>query len=87
MGERDKPHSCRHEPSAQGRLLPLHHGDEELDGEVDDDHAEGGWSPPEVDSGSVSPLRSSPVAAFCLYVSGFVFLRRLPSKIVGGPFM
>ena len=24
------------------------------------------WSPPEVDSGSVSPLRSSPAAAFCL---------------------
>ena len=41
MGERDKPHSYR----GRGRLLPFHHGDEELDGEVDDDHARGGVEP------------------------------------------
>ena len=28
------------------------------------------------DSGGVSPLRSSPAAAFCLLFLGFVFLRR-----------
>ena len=72
-------------PQPRGRLLPFHHGDEELDGEVDDDHAGGGWSPPEVDPGSVSPLRSSPAAALCLSVSGFAFLRRLLWKNVGGP--
>ena len=55
--------------------------------DVDDDHAGGGWSPPEVDSGGVPPLRSSPAAAFCLSVSGFVFLRRLLSKNVGGHFI
>ena len=53
--------------------------------EVDDEHTGGGWSPPEVDSGGVSPLRSSPAAALCLYVSGFAFLRRLLWKNVGGP--
>ena len=53
--------------------------------DVDDVHAGGGWSPPEVDFGGVSPLRSSPTAAFCLSVSGFVFLRRLLWKNVGGP--
>ena len=35
------------------------------------------------DSSGVSPLRSSPVAAFCLSISGFVFLRRLPLENVG----
>ena len=44
--------------------------------DVDDEQAGGGWSPPEVDSDGVSHLRSSPAAAFCLSVSGFVFLRR-----------
>ena len=29
----------------RGRLLPFHHGDEELDGEVDDDHVGGGVEP------------------------------------------
>ena len=36
----------------------------------------------EGDSGGVSPLRSSPVAAFCLSVSGF--LRRLLAKLLVG---
>ena len=79
-------------PQPRGRLLPLHHGDEELYGDdlavdVDDEHAGGGWSPPEVDSGGISPLRSSPMAAFCLSVSGFVFLRRPLAKLLGGLFM
>ena len=55
--------------------------------DVDDDHAGGGWSPPELDFGGVSPLRSSPAAAFCLSVSGFVFLRRLLAKLLGGLFI
>ena len=55
--------------------------------DVDDEHAGGGWSPPEVDSGGVSPLRSSPAAAFCLSVSGFVFLHRPLAKLLGGLFI
>ena len=39
------------------------------------------------DFGRVSPLRSSPAAAFCLSVSGFVFLHRLPAKLLGGLFI
>ena len=39
------------------------------------------------DSGGVSPLRSSPAAAFCLSISGFVFLRRLSLENVGGLFI
>ena len=39
------------------------------------------------DSGGVSPLRSSPAAAFCLSVSGFVFLHRLPLENIGGLFL
>ena len=39
------------------------------------------------DSGGVPPLRSSPAAAFCLSVSGFMFLRRLPLENVEGPFI
>ena len=83
-------------PQPRGRLLPLHHGDggdvvggdgDDLAVDVDDDHAGGGWSPPEVDSGGVSPLRSSPAVAFCLPVSGFVFLRRPPLENVGGLFI
>ena len=54
--------------------------------DVDDDHVGGGWSPPEVDSSGVSPLRSSPAAAFCLFVSGFMFLRRLLLKNAGDYF-
>ena len=52
--------------------------------EVDDEHAGRGWSPPKVDSDGVSPLRSSPAAAFCLSVSGFVFLCHLLAKLLGG---
>ena len=37
MGERDKPHSYRHEPLDRGKLLTHGHGDEELDGEVDEE--------------------------------------------------
>ena len=55
--------------------------------DVDDDHAGGGWNPPEVDSGGVSPLRSSSVAAFCLSVSCFSRVAALSSKNVGGPFI
>ena len=55
--------------------------------DVDDDHSGGGCSPPEVDSSGVSPLRSSPAATFCLSVSGFVFLRRLLAKLLGGLFI
>ena len=54
--------------------------------DVDDDHAGGGWSSPEVDSGVVSPLRSSPAAAFCLSISGFLFLRHPPSGKRRGTF-
>ena len=61
MGERDKPHSYWHEPSAQGVDYPPHHGDGgEVVGE-DGDHA--GSAPPEF---SPSNLQ--------LQVSGSVFL-------------
>ena len=40
-----------------------------------------------MDPGSVSPLRSSPAAAFYLSISGFVFLRRLLANLLGGLFM
>ena len=55
--------------------------------DVDDDHVGGGWSPSEVDFGGVSPLRSSQAAAFCLSVCGFVFLRHLLAKHLGGLFI
>ena len=51
MGERDKPHSYRHEPSAPRETTPLHHGDggdvvggdgDDLAVDVDDEHAGGG---------------------------------------------
>ena len=49
---------------------------------------EGGWkSLPEVAPAAFPPLRSSPAAAFCLSVSGFVFLRRPLSKNPEGPFI
>ena len=62
-------------------------GDEDgagLDGGVDGDSGGGMEKTSGSDSGGVSPLRSSPAAAFCLSVSGFVFLRRLLSKLLGG---
>ena len=39
------------------------------------------------DSGGVSPLRSSPAAAFCLLFLDFVFLRRLFSEEPRGLFL
>ena len=39
------------------------------------------------DSGDVSPLRSSPAAAFCLLFLGFVFLHHLLAKLLGGLFL
>ena len=55
-----------------------------LDDGVDGDSEGGTAEPSGGDSGGVSPLRSSPVATFCLSVSGFMFQRRLPTKILGG---
>ena len=46
-----------------------------LDGGVDGDSGGGMEETSGGDSGCVSPLRSSPAAAFCLFVSGLVFLR------------
>ena len=40
-----------------------------------------------MDSGGVSPLRSSLAAAICLSVSGFMFLCRLLAKLLGGLFI
>ena len=58
-----------------------------LDGGVDGDSGGGLEKSSGGDSGGVSLLRSSPRAAFCLSVSGFVFLRRLPLENVGGRFL
>ena len=58
-----------------------------LDGGVDGDSGGAMEKTFRSDSGGVSPLRSSPTAAFCLSVSGFVFLRRLFLENVGGPFI
>ena len=58
-----------------------------LGGGVDGDSGGGMEKTSGGDSGGVSPLRSSPAAAFCLSVSGFVFLRRLPLENVGGLFL
>ena len=55
-----------------------------LGGGVDGDSGGGMEKTYGGDSGSVSPLRSSLAAAFCLSVSGFVFLRRLLAKLLGG---
>ena len=52
------------------------------------DTPEGGMEEPSGgDSGGVFPLRSSPAAAFCLLFRGFVFLRRLFAKLLGGLFL
>ena len=67
-------------------MLQWRDGDD-LAVDVDDDHAGGGWSTPEVDSGGVSSLRSSPAAAFCLSVSSFVFIHRLLLENVGELFL
>ena len=58
-----------------------------LGGGVDGDSGGGMEKTSGGDFGGVSPLRSSPTAAFCLSVSGFVFLRRLLSKLLGGLFI
>ena len=58
-----------------------------LDGGVDGDSGGGMEEPSGGDSGGVSPLRSSPVAAFSLLFLGFVFLRCLLSKLLGGLFL
>ena len=58
-----------------------------LDGGVDGDSGGGMEEPSGGDSGGVSPLRSSPAAAFCLLFRGFVFLRRLLAKLLGGLFL
>ena len=57
-----------------------------IGGGVDGDSGGGMEKTSGGDSGGVSPLRSSPAAAFCLSVSGFVFLRRLPMENAGGLF-
>ena len=81
-------------PQPRGRLLTHGHGDEELDGDgagldggVDGDSGGGMEKASGSDSGGVSPLRSSPTAAFCLLFCGFVFLRRLVLENVGGLFL
>ena len=55
--------------------------------DVDDEHAGGGWSPPEVILAAFPPsdlLRRQPSdSLFC----GFVFLRRLLPKLLGGLFL
>ena len=58
-----------------------------LDGGVDGDSGGGMEEPSGGDSGGVSPLRSSPAAAFCLLFRGFVFLRRLLAKLLWGLFL
>ena len=58
-----------------------------LDGGVDGDSGGGMEEPSGGDSGGVSPLRYSPAAAFCLLFRGFVFLRRLLAKLLGGLFL
>ena len=65
-------------------------GDGDGDGDgggVDGDSGGGMEKTSGGDSGGVSPLRSSPAAAFYLSVSGLVFLRRLLLENVGGPFI
>ena len=59
----------------------------DLDSDVDGDSGGGMEEPFGGDSGGVSPLRSSPAAAFCLLFRGFVFLRRLLAKLIGGLFL
>ena len=58
-----------------------------LDGGVDGDSGGGMEKTFDGDSGGISPLRSSPAADFCLSISGFVFLPRLPLENVGGLFL
>ena len=55
--------------------------------DVDDEHAGGGWSPPEVIPAAFPPsdlLRRQPSVSL---FRGFVFLRRLLSRNARGPFL
>ena len=61
-------------------------GDEDGGG-VDGDYGGGTEEPSGGDSGGGSPLQSFLAAAFCLLFRGFVFLRRLLSKLPGGLFL
>ena len=56
-----------------------------LDGGVEGDSGVGMEKTSGGDSGSVSPLRSSPAAAFCLSISGLVFLPASFWKMSGDP--
>ena len=58
-----------------------------LGGGVDGDSGGGMEKTSGGDSGGVSPIRSSPAVAFCLSVSGFVFLHRLLLENVGELFL
>ena len=60
---------------------------DDLAADVDDEHAGGGWSPPEAIPAAFPPsdlLRRQP--SFSLF-RGSVFLRRLLPENVGGPFL
>jgi hypothetical protein len=57
------------------------------DEDVDDEHAGGGWSPPEAIPAAFPPsdlLRRQPSDSL---FRGFVFLRRLLSRNARGPFL
>ena len=58
-----------------------------LDGGVDGDSGGGVEKTSGGDSGDIPPIRSSPAAAFCHLFRGFVFLRRLFAKLLGGLFL
>ena len=58
-----------------------------LDGGVYGDSGGGMKEPSGGDSGGVSPLRSSPAAAFYLLFRGFVFVCRLLAKLIEGLFL
>ena len=57
------------------------------DEDVDDEHAGGGWSPPEAIPAAFPPsdlLRRQPSDSL---FHGFLFLRRLFAKLLGGLFL
>ena len=54
------------------------------DGDVDGDSRGGTEEPSGGDSGGISPLRSSPAAAFCLSVSGFCVFPPPPCETTWG---
>ena len=59
----------------------------DLDGGVDGDSGGGMEEPSGGDSGSVSPLRSSPAAAFCLLFRGFCVSPPPPRETPRGLFL